>query len=426
MTPAPRTRPPGPLDAAGAADRVLSGALRWIETQVEWFAPERWEQYLPRRPFRAGPLLELLGLVRVLDRAGVLADTAPLRSAALDLAEEAVRARSFEAGLRAGDDLFPYHLNLIALLDRLGRPQPALRRLCQTLLTADAGGLTRPYKPVFNRLELRYFTDRGAFTPPPGLPEAHTLLQQSIAALHPDVLHLTESETYALTHVVFYATDFGRNPLMLDDAAANAHLRATVRTLLGVHLSRASLDLLAELLLCTSALAPAPKTPETPAAPSPSETPDAATAAWHALAAASRPDGAVPGPVHRPEVMAGLSGDKAAAYLFGTCYHTTTVAALAAATRKPHPSDASHPLTLPPAEPDRLRSWAHEVTSAAASAPRTLRASWAAQLDPLLVIAAQTRDPDLLATLLHTATALDLATLPVPHRAAALLSAWTH
>ncbi|GHH40789.1 DUF6895 family protein [Streptomyces candidus] len=424
MTSATRPRSPGQLDEGEAADLVLSGTLRWIESQVEWFAPERWEQHLPRRPFRPGPLLELLGLVRILERADALPPTAPLRTKALDLAERAVAERSFEAGLRAGDDFLPYHLNLIALLEQLGRPQPALRTVGQALLTADSGGLARPYKPVFNRLELRYFADRGGFTAPPHLPEAGVLHRQSIAALDPDVLQLSESETYALTHVVFYATDFGRKPLLLDGDDAAARLRESVRILLGVRLARGSLDLLAELLVCESAL----RTGTGSGAGTDEGTARTTAAAWNTLTAAVRPDGAVPGPVHRPDVMTGLRGDKAAAYLFGTCYHTTTVAALAAAVRRNRPRErtAAHGPAVPPAESDHMRAWAHEVTTSAASSPPGLQRAWAAQLDSLLVVAAQDRALELLADLLHAATALGRADRPVPRRAAELLAAWTH
>ncbi|MFD7313751.1 DUF6895 family protein [Streptomyces sp. NPDC059883] len=398
-----------------AADQVLAGALRWIEDRLEWFAPERWEEFLPRRPFRPGPLLELLGLVRVLARAGVLAKDAPLATGALDLAERAASDASFTRGLRAGDAFFPYHLNLIALLELLGRPRAESCAACQALLAADAGAHAQPYKPVLNRIELRYFVDRGGFTAPACLPEARALHRESIAALDPDVLQLSESETYALTHVVFYATDFGHRPLDLGGPEPTARLRETVRVLLGVHLARGSLDLLAEMLLCEAALGEGPVMD-----PLPGE-------GWNALARAARPDGAVPGPVHRPEVLAALQGDKATAYLFGTCYHTTTAAALAATVRRDRKRPARRPSgpLMPSADPARVRAWAREVSTTAATAPAAVRAAWAGRLDPLLVLGVQAHDPDTLAEVLRAAEQLGRSDHPIPRRAAALLAAWT-
>lgn len=422
-------------DAAGhvglgedeAVERVLAGGLRWIEAQLEWFEPGRWERFLPRRPFRPGPLLELLGLIRVLDRAGVLSKEAPLATYALDLAERVAADPSFDEGLRRADEYFPYHLNLIGLLELLGRPQPTRRRVCEALLAADAGGHALPYKPVLNRIELRYFADRGGFTAPASLPRPGALLDESIAAAGPDVLQLSESETYALTHVVFYATDFGHHGLALGGDEAAARLREAVRVLLGVHLARGSLDLLAELLLCTAALDEGHGT--TPLT----------HAGWNVLAGAARPDGAVPSPVHRPEVLAGLSGDKAAAYLFGTCYHTTTAAVLAATVRKrgghgapeqgrstvgPVGGPGADP-PLPCADPDEIRAWAREVSTSARTAPASVRAAWGDQLDPLLALCVQARDPGALVEVLRAAEHLGRADLPAPRRAAALLTAWT-
>ncbi|MEU9848135.1 hypothetical protein [Streptomyces sp. NPDC047985] len=436
-----------------AARRVLTGALGWIEAHLDWFAPGRWEEFLPRRPFRPGPLLELLGLVRVLDRSGIMPATAPLPSRALDLAEETVHEPEFARGLRRGDAFFPYHLNLTALLELLGRPHPVLRAACQALLTADAGGHCRPYKPVLSRLELRYFVDRGGFTAPDPLPGLGPLFREGIAARGADVLQLTGDETYALTHVLLYATDFGHRRRLPCRGEAVARVRETVRVLLGVHLARGSLDLLAELLLCDAALdtgqrggpgsrrGPGSRWLLPVAGGGPGTGPDPAPvprtvagpwrrAGWNALAAAQRPDGAVPGPVHRPEILAGLAGDKAAAYLFGTCYHTTLASALASAARKPAeapgPSGPTEPtgFPLPRAHPEEIRHWARGAAEAARTAPPAARAELAACLGPLLALAVRAHDPAVLTDVLRAAERLGHRDDPLARSAAALLAAW--
>ncbi|MEU9116773.1 hypothetical protein AB0D04_34745 [Streptomyces sp. NPDC048483] len=400
-------RPGGaPLDEDEAADAVLAGALGWLDAHLEWFTPHRWEEYLPRRPFRPGPLLELLGLVRLLDRSGRLPKGASLPTRALDLAERAAADPDFTYGLRRVDDLFPYHLNLIALLELLGRPQPALRSLGEGLLAAGAGGHVRPHKPLLGRLELRYFLDRGGFPAPAPLPGVDTLYRESLPALRPDVVHLTGSETYALTHVLFYVTDFGGRPL--GNREETAHLRETVRILLAVHLARGSLDLVAELLLCATALAPFAGGP-------------LVRDGWTALARARRVDGAVPSPVHRPDVLAQLTGDKAAAYLFGTCYHTTLATALAAAVRAEQ-GEGSRPAAGPPlpcAAPDDVRRWARHVTA-------TRDEACAPHLAPLLVLCVQARDLPALAEVLRAAEALGRGDDPVVRSAAAYVSAQMH
>ncbi|MCX4970321.1 hypothetical protein OHA98_37295 [Streptomyces sp. NBC_00654] len=407
-----------------SAGHVLAGALRWLEEYVEWFAAPRWEEYLPRRPFRPGPLLELLGLVRLLDRSGLVPKEAALPSRALDLAARAAGEAEFGQGLRRGDELFPYHLNLIALLETLGRPQPEARAVCQALLAADAGGHTRAYRPVLSQVELRYFVDRGGFAPPAALPALDVLHCRSIAALGPDVLQMTGDETYALTHVLFYVTDFGRTRRLLGGPGEVARLREPIRVLLGVHLARGSLDLLSELLLCAGALGGR------------GDDDPLVREGWHALATAQRPDGAVPSPVHRPEVLSGLTGDRAAAYLFGTCYHTTLAAALAAAARERRqgaarsaPGDPrqqvppSLPVHAPRADREEIRHWARR----AAALPRTgspdMREAWSARLGPLLALAVQARDQEVLAELLYAAGCLGRGDDALVRRASALHAA---
>ncbi|WP_019547639.1 DUF6895 family protein [Streptomyces sulphureus] len=390
------------------AVEVLTRALSWLERYAEWFRPQRWEELLPARPFRPGPLLELLALVRVLRRSRALTGGEALARRALDLAEEAVAEDEFATGLRRADALLPYHVNLVGLLGTLGRPQPELHAAAQSLVAAGAGGHHLPYKPVLNRLELRYFLDRGGFTAPPALPTPAELYAQTLAAQCPHVLHLDDDETYALTHVLFYTTDFGATTGPPAAEHHPARLRQCVRTLLGVHLARGSLDLVSELLLCTTALGGAPD----PAA--------ASRYAWNTLRTAQRPDGAVPSPVHMPSRWEELRHNRADAYLFGTCYHTTLAAALASAVllerpRPPQPrTDTATPCPPPPASPDALASWLDDAHPA--REPTALQA----YLPSVLVLCTRARDAPLLRRALDAAEAAGLAAHPLVGEAAAL------
>lgn len=390
------------------AAEVLTGALSWLERYAEWFRPQRWEELLPVRPFRPGPLLELLGLVRLLRRSPVLTGGEALARRALDLAEEAAAENEFAAGLRRADALMPYHVNLVGLLGTLGRPLSDLHSAAQSLVTAGAGGHHLPYKPALNRLELRYFLDRGGFTAPPSLPTPAELYAHTLAAQGPHVLHLGDDETYALTHVLFYTTDFGATTGPPAAEPHPARLRRCVRTLLGVYLARGSLDLVAELLLCAAVLGGTPD----PAA--------ASRYAWNTLRTAQRPDGAVPSPVHLPSRWQELRDDRADAYLFGTCYHTTLAAALASAVllerpRPPQPrTDTTTPCPPPPASPDALASWLDDVHRAGEPAARQV------YLPSALALCIQARDAPLLRRSLDAAETAGLAAHPLVREAAAL------
>lgn len=274
------------------------GSREWLETHLEWFDPRVWNELLPARPFAAGPLLELLLLC---DQVPGLAVTGP----ALDLAGRLTAAPEFRAGLYRGDAHFTYHVWLLVLMDRLGAPRPELLSAAQALL----GSGVRPALDGVAALELKYVTDLGGLANP-CLPPAHRLYRRWRDGQHLDPFRLTGNECYALTHAVFYATAFGRAPLPPDPRLAR-----TTRLLLAAHLADDDLDLGAELF--HAALL--------------SGGPDGLGPARHRLSTAARPDGAVAGPLHDPALLARLTGRKADAYVFGTCYHTTIVTELALA-----------------------------------------------------------------------------------------------
>jgi hypothetical protein len=293
------------------AGSVLDGAVDWLAAHLAWFAPERWESQLPRRPFPSGTLLELLVLCRVLRR-GRLRDH-ELIGRAVELAAREVERPEFLAGLTRADQAFPYHAYLVALLADAGRPVPAASGRVATILELGCGDHTGAWRPVQHRLELRYVLDLGGFAST--LPTLPALVDQSIVAGAPDPLAIRDDEAYAVTHVVFYGTDFGARRMRATPALADL-----CRTMLGVYLGLGDLDLAGEFLLSLSAL----------------DAPDCALvgAGWRAVTGAQRPDGAVPSALYDASRWQRLAGDRADAYLFGTCHHTTMVAAMAAAERE--------------------------------------------------------------------------------------------
>lgn len=291
--------------------RVLDGAVDWLTDNLHWFDPVRWESFLPRRPFPSGTVLELLVLCRVLRRGRLRGHE--LLTRAIELAERQLDTPAFQAGLRRGDQAFAYHAYLVALLHDAGCPVPRARDRVQSVLDLGSGDQTGAWRTVQHRLELKYILNLGGFLG--DLPDLRELVDGSIVADEPDPLWLRDDEAYAITHVIFYSTDFGGRPM-----PGNQQISTLCRTMLGVYLATGNLDLAGEFLLCLDAL----------------QASDCLVREHgrRLLGEAQRPDGAVPGPLYQRARWAGLSGQQAAAYLFGTCHHTTMVAAMASAERE--------------------------------------------------------------------------------------------
>lgn len=283
----------------------------WLTRHIHWFEPRVWERYLARRPFPESTLLELLILCRVLRRGRVRDHE--LLGMATELAAKTVRSAAFLTGISLSDHTFPYRSYLIALAEREGVDVGAARDRVRSALVTGAGGQTADWRPVLQRLELRYVLELGGFET--GMAGQAQLVAESIAAGNPDPLFLKDDEVYALTHVVFYATDFAARPMPGD------HLTPDLpRNLLSGYLARGDLDLSGELLLCLMALDAGPHRLD--------------EYGWKRLIGDRLASGAVPGPLFDPARSRGLTGDKRDAYEFGTCHHTTMVAAMVAAERE--------------------------------------------------------------------------------------------
>lgn len=162
-----------------------------------------------------------------------------------------------------------------------------------------------------------------------GMPADSAVLPFSLLCADPSVVKLSDSDIYAVTHTVFYATDFGRR---IPRWPTGFGLPQAVELLEALSLlcrQRENADLVAELLCCLLCLG-IQDSPEM-------------ERAWAFLAGVQEPDGRVAGPegILPPELENGDAGYRD----WATGYHTTIVAALAghlardgAVIRQPRPS----------------------------------------------------------------------------------------
>lgn len=309
-----------PADAPGPADAVVRGGIGWLHEHLSWFDPRQWERFLPRRGFPASPLLELAVLLRCLRRGPYATLAGPLVEGGLDLAERVVAREEFRDGLHRADATFAYHAYLVCLLAGAGRDTAGLAESVRHVVAANTGDVRSADRPALALMELRHALDVGGIgVTGTALAPVDELYPRSIVAARDTPLSLRDDESYAVTHVLLYLTDFGARPAALDPAERRRVLDM-VLVMLAACLARGDLDIGGELLLCAQALGAGRH--------------DLLDHGWWVVAGARRADGAVPSPLHDPRVLSTAEGERAAAYLFGTCFHTTMVATMAASERR--------------------------------------------------------------------------------------------
>ena len=145
------------------------------------------------------------------------------------------------------------------------------------------------------------------------LPRPADVLPLSILAGDPTTVDVRETDAYALTHTLFYATDFGAKRMPWPSEQAAERTRELIDALLMIYRVRGNPDLVGELICCHACLHI-------------HQTPELARA-WAYLGAVQDADGRVPGPPGAvvPEPL----DDAESTRQWLTSYHTTIVAALA-------------------------------------------------------------------------------------------------
>lgn len=248
-------------------------------------------------------LAELAALVLQLRRRPRLARD-PRAERCLDALERAYR--------RPGLHEFPFRVEPRALVGHVliwlalaPRDSQAIVPRARLQSLVDAGGVLADTREPYRALELRYVLDRAGLRH--ALPSAAELFRRTVlgGVLLPPALD--PATAYAVTHTVFYATDYGlARPAYLEEARRRGILDVVRRSLRAM-LDVSHWDLVGELVLAHACLArdPAPILVE----------------AWSALAGVQDASGAVGPALPLP---APWTGDA-----FLGRYHMTLVAAMA-------------------------------------------------------------------------------------------------
>lgn len=193
------------------------------------------------------------------------------------------------------------------------------------------------YAAVFERVPFRYLDLLHSLELAEishNLPSMEDALRLSLLRANPNALELAERDSYAVTHAVFYVTDFGlRDGPLLGDLRVPSVIEL-LEALLVLYRHRGNVDLVAELV-CALACLGVQRSAEV-------------DRAWSYLIAMQQSDGSFPGPpdVIHPDHL----GKDAELDWWTTNYHTTVVAILASLMARSKRIAAAHGQFTPPQE----------------------------------------------------------------------------
>jgi hypothetical protein len=235
--------------------RLTSGVLSWLVSQLDQFDPPQEDRVRDVAPERIQPCRsrkafgELGAALRLAQRAPTLRDhpdTLRLRQAWLAMAER--RAIFFD--IRRRHHLFPHAGVALATMQALCTETEGLRRTLQSVLARKF--MDRTERSAWQKLDLKYYFDAGGLTH--AFPSDEALLGASCLCDPPSLADVHVVDLYAITHLIFHLTDFGRHPLPGCGTAPSKVIADYVAGALAMCLYERDYDLATEFLICRSCL----------------------------------------------------------------------------------------------------------------------------------------------------------------------------
>ena len=216
---------------------TLDKSLNWIESSLSEFALTNAESSQERLKLLK-PLGELVLTACLLNRFGIARDFVLHVSSwawtELLLGEEII-------------DIFLVRSDLMALsslysnFEQMGYESPILRHILEEY--SKSPGSMCVELPTWRKLNVRHSLDNLKLLDFPADPEKGIWLEK-----FPEPWKISEDISYAITHEVFYITDFGRKSFRLD-AKIKEYLYLWVPAWLNIYLSHRNLDLVSEFIM---------------------------------------------------------------------------------------------------------------------------------------------------------------------------------
>lgn len=291
-------------------EKHFSGAVNWLDRNLDFFSPWNAEG-LSMDGLQATAELAVLWSKIMTTRPvcnafeGDLGGT--MRRWHTHLIEAIGRSEVVELAMKRPVQAFPYLLPYLVL-----RAHGHRHEFVETSISRlyAVGFLNNQEVVPYRALDVAYFTSKAGLAPPD---DPENLARSTFLFKTKRRLYIDHELAYAITHTIFYLTDFGHKTSEIIEANI-ANVRNILLSLIVHHVRSGHFDILGELLACWFFC----NSPDN----------EIVRRANRTFLAQHVHDGAVAG---RREVMVDLlagSAESTREQLFGTCYHTTIVSLL--------------------------------------------------------------------------------------------------
>ena len=285
-------------------------ALNWLDERKELFNPLAYESDNPSSDLYLTKALGELGLLCMLYYRSADGEIDPRITSFLDLISSIWEQAEYQERIMRRPEYFQIYTMVYIVLRQCNIIPETNKPLIQRVI--DQGYVIATETTPMRLLDRRHMLDCGKFQY--SLPSYEDIYHQTLLAQSPELAYLTDTDVYAITHTLFYLTDFGRTPSPLLHGEHLAKVQWIIETLLGLYVRRKNWDLVGELLLDCYCLHWYPEV--------------IFDLAWKTITQCQLPDGSIPGPRYSQEQQATLDDTASLHYCFEENYHTTIVNAL--------------------------------------------------------------------------------------------------
>jgi hypothetical protein len=285
-------------------------AFHWIDQHRHLFNPLQHEQENNSSSLFQTKALGELGLLCMLYHRSAVDSQEPEIEHFLRLIYEVWQHPEFQERITRRPEYFQLYAMVYVVLQQCHMINDSYKATIQQVI--DQHYVTATETTPMRLLDRRHLLDCGKFDH--SLPSYEELYKHTLLAHEPSIVYLTDTDVYAITHTIFYLTDFGHRVAPELDEDHLLTVRWIIETLLGLYLRRRHWDLVGELLLDCYCLHWYPDI--------------VFTVAWEILIEAQLADGSMPGPRFSEEQLSGLRDHQRTLYCFEQNYHSTIVNAI--------------------------------------------------------------------------------------------------